>query len=79
MIYTDGVHIVSSVSIDDLHDFAVFIGLSGRYFRDKVYPHYDIPNPVLRRKALFAGAKLVSSMEMMEIIKSKTPKYAENI
>jgi len=79
MIYTDGVYIISNISIEDLHDFAMCIGISGRYYRDKVYPHYDIPTPVLRRKALFAGAKLISSVEMAHIINSKLIKHAENM
>jgi hypothetical protein len=42
MILTDGVHLISDYSVDELHRFAVSIGLKRKWFQDHRIPHYDI-------------------------------------
>ncbi len=42
MIYTDGVHLISDSSLDELHAFAEKIGLKKEWFQDKRFKHYDI-------------------------------------
>lgn len=46
MIYTDTTHLISSESIEELHEFAEQIGLNRCYFEGvrKGHPHYDLKN-----------------------------------
>ncbi len=45
-VYTDNVHIVSDVGLDELHAFANEIGLKRCWFEGvkKKHPHYDLTN-----------------------------------
>lgn len=48
-------HLVAD-SLDELHDFAIALGLKRRWFQDKAsYPHYDVTTEV-RERALHQGA-----------------------
>ena len=59
-------HMVSDVSLDELHEFAQRLGIPERGFdRD----HYDIPEQ-LQHKAIEEGAFLVSSRELMERLRA---------
>lgn len=54
-------HLVSDSSLDELHDFAVLLGVPTRAFdRD----HYDVPETVHAR-AVELGAEFVSSQELL--------------
>ncbi|QYC43131.1 hypothetical protein Nocox_27675 [Nonomuraea coxensis DSM 45129] len=54
-------HLVSDHTLDELHDFAVLLGMPGRAFdRD----HYDVPETVHAR-AVSLGAEAVSSRELL--------------
>jgi hypothetical protein len=69
MILTDGTHLVSTESLDELHRFAKGIGLKRIWFQGgpkRRYPHYDIFSQVIQRAALRAGAKMVSAREVVE-------------
>lgn len=42
MILTDGVHLISDNSVDELHAFAIHIGLEREWFQNHRIPHYDL-------------------------------------
>ena len=69
MILTDGVHLVSDESEDELHRFARKVGLTRRRFhgKRKGHPHYDLTGEWTRAKALGAGAQVVSPRRIAEI------------
>lgn len=71
MIVTDGVHLLAD-SLSELHEFAEIIGLKREWFQPKSSPHYDIWG-IMKKKAIKAGAKLVS----IEIIVEKAHKLRE--
>ena len=59
-------HMVSDVSLDELHEFARTLGIPERGFdRD----HYDIPEQ-MQQRAIEEGAVLVSSRELMERLRA---------
>ncbi len=66
MILTDGVHLVSDDSLDELHVFADCIGLARRRFHGvrRGHPHYD-QKPNLRGRALVYGAREVETRELV--------------
>lgn len=66
MIYTDKPgHMISDTSLDELHDFAVSIGLHREWFQDKRIPHYDLTTQRMRAKAVRTGAVLVGSKDIV--------------
>lgn len=80
MIYTDGIHLVTDGSIEELHIFAGKIGLHKSWFQDKKgksHPHYDVWGMTLIA-AVRAGAKTIRKKELAVIlqnseeVKSKT-------
>lgn len=73
MIYTDGTHLITTGSLDNLHDFAHKMGLRREWFQNHgKYPHYDLTTNRAFRRALDAGAKLVSSKDIIKLL-SKMP------
>lgn len=49
MIYTDGIHLISDVSISELHEFAELVGIKRGWFdANKKHPHYDIPRKLVQ-------------------------------
>ena len=68
MVYTDKVHLVAD-SLDELHSFAISIGLKRHFFEGarKGHPHYDLTNKLILEKALSAGALVVNSREILKI------------
>jgi len=74
MIYTDGIHLIAT-DLATLHEFAQGIGLHRRYYHGvrKGHPHYDLTNSTIRRKAILAGAKMLSSKEIVTLIKEYYP------
>ena len=69
MIYTDGTHMVGD-TLEELHAFAKSIGLSRSYFHGtrKGHPHYDLLGK-WKSVAMMNGVKVVSSKEIIKIIK----------
>jgi len=46
MIITDGVHVVSTESEEELHKFARKVGLKRQWYQNHPrHPHYDIISP----------------------------------
>ena len=74
MIYVDTpfdgwCHMVSD-NIEELHTFALNLGLERYRFQNKPYqPHYDL-RPRLRKKAVENGAKEVQRRELFLILKN---------
>jgi len=65
-IFTDGVHLVSDSSVDELHDFAQRIGLKREWFQDKPRsPHYDMTVRWRAKRAEDHGATKVSMTELI--------------
>lgn len=66
MILTDGVHMMSDASLEELHAFASKIGLKRRWFQaHPLHPHYDLTTAHKRALAVSMGAKQVTSKELV--------------
>lgn len=64
-ILTDGVHLMTDGDIDELHRFAQAMGLKRAWFQDKpLHPHYDLTTKHARKRAISAGAELVTAREL---------------
>ena len=62
MLLTDGTHLVSDISLEELHRFAASIGLKRRWFQGD---HYDLTTVRARHRALRNGVKQVTSREIV--------------
>lgn len=72
MIYSDGIHIISDVSRQELDDFCQKIGIKKCWFHpSKRFPHYDIPMKM--KDSFFQRSKLplTSSRDLVRILKAK--------
>ncbi len=70
MIYSDGVHLISGISLDHLHEYAKSIGIKRCWFHlggGGRFPHYDIPK--LRRKTFFQDHPEVIKVDGREIVR----------
>lgn len=65
MVLTDGVHLVSDKSLDELHAFASLIGLKRRWFQSRRLPHYDVTAKWRQEWAIGLGAHCVPSRELV--------------
>jgi len=64
--------LITDGEIHELHKFAVgTLTLKYEWFQDKKYPHYDLTTARMRALAVRRGAKLVSSKEIVRILKAK--------
>ena len=72
MIYTDGVHLITDGDLSELHEFAQRIGLKREWFQNKniKHPHYDIWGEI-KERALENGAEVVSSKEIVRILRRR--------
>lgn len=72
MIYTDGIHMISSYSLEELHHFArEVLKLHPRWFHPSPrHPHYDLLTPESVERALAAGAIRTSSKQLVRIIRA---------
>lgn len=60
MILHDGVHVVSTLGIEELHLWAITHRVKRVHFDGAVYPHYDIPAS-LRGKVFDQASQFVST------------------
>ncbi|MDD5589073.1 MAG: DUF4031 domain-containing protein [Candidatus Nanoarchaeia archaeon] len=70
MIYTDGVHLISNHSREELHEFAKKMGLKRSWFQNHKIPHYDL----LKNRSQLAikfGAIVVTTRELIKIFRNK--------
>lgn len=76
MIYTDGVHLVST-DLEELHVFAKKIGLKRCWFqgtRRHRFPHYDLTTPHKSEVAIQSGAVFVTSRQLVSVLmRTKIP------
>jgi len=68
MVLTDGRHLVSTSSLEELHDFAAGIGLKREWFQDHRIPHYDLFGTAMVRKALSLGALKTTTRELVRCL-----------
>ena len=66
MILTDGVHLVSDTSLDELHKFAQSIDLKRHWFQvHRCHPHYDIVTLKMYRKVIAKGAVEINRKDLV--------------
>lgn len=71
MIYTDGIHLISSESLAELHVFALKIGLKRQWLHySPRFPHYDLLTDTARARAIEAGAIQARSRELVRILRA---------
>lgn len=62
MIYTDGQKIVSTVSLEELDEFARSVRIDIEYYHQGAYHWYEIPGSVAFMRVLRAGVGFVNPM-----------------
>lgn len=69
MIFTDGVHLISDQSLDELHTFADSMGLRRCWFQGgkRRHPHYDLTSKPKLEMAIVYGARLVKTKNLIKI------------
>ena len=65
MIYTDGIHIISDESLDELHEWCAAQEIGRHFFHRGRWPHYDIPK---RRIDEHFPAEKVTTRKLIEIL-----------
>jgi hypothetical protein len=66
MILTDGVHLVSDTSLEELHAFAQSMSLKRYWFQvHRSHPHYDLTTARASERALQYGAIRVTGRELV--------------
>jgi len=66
-VFTDGVHLISDTSLDELHAFAKFMGLKRVWFQSNSrHPHYDLTTWRARCRAIIKGAVPTNSRVIVE-------------
>lgn len=62
---------VTDGEIEELHKFALRIGLKIEWFQNKKqnHKHYDLITQRMRKRAVLYGAELVSSKQIIRILK----------
>lgn len=65
MILTDGTHLASTETVEELHAFAARIGLRRAWFQDHRIPHYDLTTSSMVQKAVAAGAASVTRRHLL--------------
>lgn len=71
MIFTDGIHLISDQSIDELHCFAQGMGLKRHWFQNKrgrPRPHYDLTTENAVNRAIRKGAVGLSQTDLVRIL-----------
>jgi hypothetical protein len=73
MIYSDGIHLISGVSLTHLHEYCKLIKINRCWFHyGSRFEHYDIPK--LRRARFFQDhpeVQKVSSKAIVKILKNR--------
>ena len=70
-------HLWSDGPSDELHTFAASIGLQRAWYQDHAdHPHYDL-RPNKRRQAIAHGAKAVSCLELVGLIRNAREQRAK--
>jgi hypothetical protein len=64
MIHTDGIHVVSDTSLEELHEWAKMNRIHRAHFHTSRWPHYDLP--IRRRREKFADANHTTSRGLLK-------------
>lgn len=68
MIYSDGIHLISSVSLEDLHEYCKSIGIKRCWYHaGSKFKHYDIPKKM--RVDFFDKHPEVNKVSAREIVR----------
>lgn len=72
MICTDGVHLISTDSLEELHEFAIHkMKFKKEWFQwHTIYPHYDLMTKRAKQRAIEEGAILVEGTEIVRYLKT---------
>ena len=75
-IITDGVHLTSDESMLELHAFANHrLGLRRSWFQPHpIHPHYDLTTPNALKRAIAAGAVLLTPHEFVASYRARNAK-----
>ena len=65
MILTDGIHLISDESLNELHEFAQSMGLKRCWYRRGRHPHYDLTTSLKVQAAIAKGAKEVTPKDLV--------------
>ena len=68
-LFDEGCHLVAD-SDDELHSFAVRLGLKTKWFQKNTIHHYDLTRG-MRFKALKFGALEIADLRLVEMIRGK--------
>jgi hypothetical protein len=71
MIYTDGVRLVAN-TLEELHAFALRLGLRREWFQDHRHPHYDLLG-AKPDEAIALGAIRVTSRDIIRLQRDLCP------
>ncbi|WP_198850843.1 DUF4031 domain-containing protein [Alicyclobacillus sp. SO9] len=75
MLYTDGIHLISDTSVDELTRFGEELGLKREWIHwTPGRPHFDLINEEIRSKAIRAGAKRTHRREFVAALR-RMPSY----
>jgi hypothetical protein len=66
-IYTDGQHVVSNTSLEELHTWARGNGIKRCHFHRSRWPHYDLPQ---WRKDAHLGMKRTTTRALIEAMQN---------
>lgn len=73
MIFTDGVHMISDTSVEELHEFAKVMELNRCWFHNpregRPRPHYDLIRKGALGAAIEKGAAGVSPLDLVRILR----------
>lgn len=76
-IITDGVHLISDESLEELHHFARAMSLRMEWFQDDpINPHYDLTTKRALNRALARGAERVPPHELIRRLRLAFPRPA---
>lgn len=75
VLYTDGIHLISDCSVEELYEFGESIGLKREWVHwTPGRPHFDLINEQIRAKALAAGANRLKRREFVAALR-RMPTY----
>lgn len=70
MLYSDGIHLISDISVEDLHKEALKLGIKRCWYhrgKSQKFPHYDIPK--MKRTTFFNDHPQVKQVSPRDIVK----------
>ena len=74
MIYTDGIHLISDESLEELHQFAQSIGIKRCWYHSSSkHKHYDIPKKMRENFSETYNVPLITSKEIVMKVKKFIP------